>query len=49
MTTITLADVDTETPPVKPNSYCATCDMAVAEPWQANYHRDHGHDVWRAD
>ena len=49
MTTITLADVDTDTPPAKPNSYCVTCDMAVSEPGQADYHRAFEHEVWQAD
>ena len=44
-----LLAVDAETPPERPNSYCATCDMGVTAPWQADYHRQFDHDVWMAD
>lgn len=33
----------------EPLSYCWTCDMGVQEPHQADYHRQHNHEVEKPD
>ena len=44
-----LLGVDADEKLATPRSYCATCDMPVVEPYQADYHRYFDHDVWQAD